>query len=47
MMIPNISQQNVRLLFPAKIATTVSLIAAYSNCTEIEALMKFYHSRTY
>lgn len=42
-----ISQQNFRILLPAKIAMTVALIAGQDNCTAIEALMKFYRSKTY
>ena len=47
MTVPKISQQNFRILLPSKIAMTVAMIARQDNCTEIEALMKFYSSRTY
>lgn len=42
-----ITQQNIRLLLPAKIAATVGLIAKDFQCSQQEALMSFYQSQTY
>ena len=47
MKLPRITQQNFRILLPGKIAKASAMIADYCHCTEIEALMRFYRSKTY
>jgi len=42
-----ITQDNVRLLIPGKVAKVASLIAARRGITPRRALLAFYHSKTY
>lgn len=44
---PEITQDNFRILIPGKIARVVSLIQQQDGGTVIEAMLKFYNSKTY
>ena len=47
MKFPKITQNNFRMLLPAKIAMTVEMIAKHEQIMPIKAMVNFYHSRTY
>ena len=46
-MIPEITQDNLHLLLPGKVAAVVSLYADHTGTTYLDALSKFYKSKTY
>ena len=45
--VPEITQDNFRILIPGKIARVVSLIQEKDGGTVIEAMLKFYNSKIY
>ncbi len=47
MNIPEVTQSNLRILLPAKIAGAAEYIANGFNCPPEKALMLFYQSKTY
>ena len=47
MKLPRITQENVRMLLPAKIAHTVTMIAENRQLSSLDALLCFYQSRCY
>ncbi|MDR2172502.1 MAG: hypothetical protein LBP59_20365 [Planctomycetaceae bacterium] len=44
---PEITQKNVRLLLPGKIAAVAVKIRDEKNCSDKEALLEFYNSELY
>jgi len=46
-MMPQIGQDNLRLLLPGKIVAVVNIYVKEHNVSSLEALRKFYESNTY
>ena len=44
---PSVTQRNLRMLLPTKIAKTLEFIIQEEQCSSQEALLKFYASRIY
>ena len=42
-----VTQQNLHLFLPGKIANVAAIIAENSHCTMAEAIQRFYASKTY
>ena len=42
-----VTQQNLHLFLPGKIANVVAIIADKTHCTMAEAMQRFYASKTY
>lgn len=47
MMNLEVTQQNLYLFLPGKIANVAGIIAANEHCSQLEALQRFYASKTY
>ncbi|MDR1923188.1 MAG: hypothetical protein LBQ66_02345 [Planctomycetaceae bacterium] len=47
MNLPEITQQNFRILLPGKIAAVVEKIQEAKNCSDKAALLEFYNSELY
>lgn len=43
----DVTQQNLYLFLPGKIANVVSIIAEAEHCSSLEAMQRFYASATY
>ena len=47
MSLPKVTQKNVHLFFPMKVAKVVSMFSEKHHVSEREALIYFYNSKTY